>query len=202
MLAQLSTVKARLALDPIDLTFDALLLRAIEAVSARFDLETNRTLARSVDFQQEFNTRDTELIPVCYPIEVVSKFELKSSETDAWVEQANVAYLIRGNCVLSLNSAFRVPQSALCTVRVTYTGGYVLPGDPVPQPSTAGRQPVRLPADLEQAAVEQTTFWFQTRGKLGLLRQWPQGGGYEQFAETDLLPAVRAILKRHTRLVL
>ncbi len=47
MLCQLSTVKARLALLDTDTTYDALLTSAIQAVSARFEKETNRTLART-----------------------------------------------------------------------------------------------------------------------------------------------------------
>jgi hypothetical protein len=42
MLTTLATFKSRLAL--IDTTYDALLTAAIKAASARFDLETNRTL--------------------------------------------------------------------------------------------------------------------------------------------------------------
>ena len=44
MLAQLSTVKSRLALVVTD--YDDLLTNAIKAVSARFDKETNRILSR------------------------------------------------------------------------------------------------------------------------------------------------------------
>jgi len=38
---------------------------------------------------------------------------------------------------------------------VTYTAGYVLPGDTPAAGQTA------LPDDLEQAAVEQVAYWFQ-----------------------------------------
>jgi hypothetical protein len=200
MLAQLATLKARLALDPTDATHDALLARAIVAVSARFDQETNRTLGRTVDFQQEFDARDTELVAACYPIESVSKFELKTSQAGGWIDQPNLEYLIRRNCIISLSTALNL-QPVTCNLqpssaRVTYTGGYLLPGS-ADVPSATN-----LPADLEQAALEQTAFWFQTRDKLGVIRQWPKGGSYEQFADTDLLPSVRAILQRHTRFTL
>jgi hypothetical protein len=59
-----------------DTTHDDFLTRAIGAVSARFDRECNRTLARTVDATQEFAAMDTETIARCYPIEMVSKFEL------------------------------------------------------------------------------------------------------------------------------
>jgi hypothetical protein len=104
MLTQLSTVKARLGIDDVELRYDALLTNAIEAVSARFDKECNRTLARMVDATDEFSGSECELVPVCYPIESVSKFELKTSEAGGWMEQTGVEYLIRRACVVSLES--------------------------------------------------------------------------------------------------
>lgn len=210
MLTQLTTVKDRLALDPLDPlypTYDALLTRAIIAISARLDQETGRTLARTVDFKQEFDPGDTAVVAACYPIESIKRFELKLNEADGWIEEPDVEYLIRKNCIIWLASPLSSLQpetcnAPACVARVTYTGGFVLPGDPDPQPSAPGLPPTRLPADLEQAAIEQTAFWFQTRDKLGLIRQWPKGGSYEQFADPDLLPSVRAILERHTRLAL
>ena len=78
--------------------------------------------------------------------------------------------------------------------RVTYTAGYVLPGT-TPEP---GQTP--LPADLENAVIEQAAFWFQNRDKLGLIRNWPSGGTYQVFSQLDLLPNVAAVLRRYARL--
>ena len=97
MLTQLSTIKTRLALTVTD--DDDLLTNAIKAVSARFDKETNRTLSRTTTTTTyEFDADDTEILPPCYPIESVTKFELKSNETDGWSEQTGVQYLIRRPC--------------------------------------------------------------------------------------------------------
>src|SRR5213593_3412820 len=98
MLTQLSTVKTRLALTVTD--YDGILTNAIKAVSHRFDKETNRTLARSASATHEFDASDTEILPPCSPIESVTKFELKSSETDGWAEQTGVQYLIRRQCII------------------------------------------------------------------------------------------------------
>lgn len=201
MLTQLSTVKARLDLDPLDPALDALLTQAIQAVSARFDGETNRILARAENAVFEFPADENRILVPLYPVESIAKFELKSSEARRWVEQPDVEYLIAKRCVIVLNSPFRTPHSAFTLARLTYTGGYVLPGDPDPQPSSPGCDPVRLPADLEQAAIEQTVFWFQTRDKVGLLRRWPAGGSYEQYADPDLIPSVRAVLEGYRRIV-
>src|SRR5437016_986355 len=130
MLTLLSTVKSRLAINEFDLQYDAILTNAIKAISARFDRECNRTLARTVGATEEFFADQTAICPACYPIEAVTKFELKCSEAEGWLEQAGVDYLIRRSCVLSLAQPLYAPRSTLHAPqsRVTYTGGYVLPG--------------------------------------------------------------------------
>ena len=191
MLTQLSTVKARLGIDEFDLSSDAILTNAISAISVRFDKETNRALARTTSATQEFSADDTEVCLTSYPVESVTKFELKQNETEGWIEQTGVEYLIRRACVISLPSPISYLPSSVA--RATYTGGYVLPGTTV----TAGQTP--LPADLENAAVEQVAFWFQNRDKLGLTRIWFHQGTYEQFSQLDLLLPVQAVLKRYER---
>ncbi len=190
MLTQLPTVKARLGLLDTDLQYDSLLTNAIKAVSERFDRECNRRLARAENFTQEFAPDITELCAVCYPIETVSKFELKSNEGDGWLEQAGIEYLVRSRCVISLS---RPLGSSRQLGRVTYTAGYVLPG------TAAGDGQSALPADLEQAAVEQVAYWFQNRDRLGLLRVWEYNGTYRHYADLDLLRSVKAILFQYTR---
>jgi len=193
MLSTLSSLKLRLALPDLDVQYDALLTTFLTALSSRFDKETNRTLMRTVNSLHEFDAGDTEILPACYPIESVSKFELKTSEAEGWVEQTNVTYLIRRNCIVSLASPLSTLTTQPSTCRLTYTGGYVMPG------TSPGAGQTALPSDLEQAAVEQVAYWFQNRDKLGLLRHWPHQGTYLQFDKIDLLPSVTAVLKQHQR---
>jgi hypothetical protein len=195
MLTQLATVKTRLAILETDTQYDALLATAIKAASERFDRETNRRLARTENATHEFDAGGAEILPPCYPIESVSKFELKSNEADGWTEQANLEYLIRRTCVISLVSplAFSPRHSAFPLARVTYNGGYVLPGA-TPAPGQAA-----LPTVLEQAAVEQVAYWFQNRDRFGLLRMWEYHGTYRHFADLDLLQSVKAVLFQYTR---
>ena len=207
MLSQLPTLKLRLSIPDTDTTQDAMLTTALQAVSARFDKETNRTLARTVDFKQEFDNGSTEVVAACYPIESVTKFELKTSEATGWQQiQPTPDFLIRSSCIISLSSPLGYCQSAIAnaraTARITYTGGYVLPGDPDPQPSPLNPQPVRLPADLEQAALEQVAFWYQSRDTLGLKTIWPRDGAYKQFIQLPLLMSVQSVLQTHTRWLL
>ena len=76
---------------------------------------------------------------------------------------------------------------------MTYTGGYVPPGNTPDAAQTA------LPDDLQQAAVEQVAYWFRNRDSTGLLRVWPYGGVYESFLQSDLLLEVKAVLKTYER---
>jgi hypothetical protein len=190
MLTQLSTLKTRLAILDSDTTNDTLLINAIKATSARFDAECNRTLARTENCIYEFPADSIEVCCPCYPIETLSRFELKTSEASGWIEQTGVEHLIRGQCVISLA---RPLGDFRAQGRVVYTGGYVLPGTPAEVGQTA------LPADLEQGAVEQVAYWFQNRERLGLLRSWDYHATYRQFADLDLLPAVRAVLGTYAR---
>src|SRR5438128_3498538 len=128
MLTELSTIKSRLGIAEFDLQYDALLTNSIKAVSARFDNECNRTLTRTVNALYEFDSADTEILPLCYPIESVTKFELKENESSGWVEQTNIDFLIRRNCTISLLTQLSTINSQPSEARITYTGGYVMPG--------------------------------------------------------------------------
>lgn len=197
MLTQLATVKARLGIDPLDTTSDDLLTRAIAGVSARFDRECNRTFARKVDATQEFPADDTDIVARHYPVESVSRFELKNNELEDWIEQPGRMFLLREHCIISLTAPMvLIPEVSGVRpklARVTYTGGYVLPG------ATPGAGQTALPADIETAAVEQVAVWYQQRDKLGLLRHWPSGGIFQVFGQEPLLPQVSAMLQPHRR---
>ena len=83
-----------------------------------------------------------------YPIETVTKFELKTTEAEDWVEQTSVSYLLRQACIVSLTVPLSfVPQAVTPQLaRPTYTGGYVMPG------TTPSAGQTALPADLETLA--------------------------------------------------
>src|SRR6266481_1742452 len=147
MLSTLATLKTRLAIEEFNVEFDTLLTSALDAISARFDHECNRTFARAENLTHEFAGDDLEVMPQCYPIETVTKFELKENEADGWIEQTDVQYLLRRACIVSLQSPLFTLRSSLSIARITYTGGYVLPGTEPADGQTS------LPPDLEQAAI-------------------------------------------------
>jgi hypothetical protein len=195
MFTQFSTLKIRLSIDESDVQFDSILTNTLLALSHRFDSVCNRTLARTVNATHEFDAGDLEIIPPIYPIESVSKFETKPSESEGWIEQTGVDYLIRSACIISLQSRLDAQTSMLnpSVARITYTGGYVLPG------STPSAGQTALPEDIEQACIEQAASWFQNRDKLGLARNWPHEGTYQQFLNLELLPEVTAALRPYMR---
>jgi hypothetical protein len=187
MLTQLATLKTRLALTTTD--YDDLLTNAIAAVSARFEKECNRTFGRG-EVNYEFPADQTEIVLRHYPLEAVLAFELKSDEDSGWSVQTNIKFVARRGCVLSLAEPLGTWRQQ---GNVAYLGGYVLPGD-TPDP---GQTP--LPADLEQAAVEQCAAWFQNRDTLGLLTNRPHAGTYVRLSQLPLLPNVQAVLNRYRR---
>ncbi len=191
MLTQLTSVKDRLGILPADTQYDAMLTRFIEAASARFDRECGRTFARAAGAMHEFPGRAREVLPACYPVEVVTKFELKTTESEGWVEQTGVEYVVRSGCVVSLQAPLSTIEAAVG--RVTYTGGYVLPG------AVPGAGETALPADVEQAAIEQVAAWFYNKEKIGLVRHWPSSGTYVVLSQQPLLTSVAATLRRYQR---
>ncbi len=199
MLTTLATVKARLGLKADDTVDDAILNNAIDAASGRFDLECNRVFARTIDATFVFDANQRELAPRYYPIETVSAWHVKTMEAEGWVEQTGVDFLIRSGgdvpCVLSLPGPL---GSCNQLARVTFTGGYVLPGDATDY-SALDPRPATLPGSVEQACVEQVAYWYQNRNRLGVVSASAEGGSISQFSQLDLLPSVKAILKSMRR---
>ena len=191
-LATLSDLKLRLGLAESDIADDALLDSFLASVSARFEKECNRLFGRVAGATYEFPADVREIVPSLYPIESITAWHLKSNETDGWVAQTGIDFLIRRGCIVSLPSALGSWQEQ---GRMTYDAGYVLPD------ATVGTGQTVLPSDIEQAAIEQCAYWYQNRNRLGLTSISGDGGAISTFAQPDLLPNVRAVLKRHERWV-
>lgn len=154
-----------------------------------------RTFARTVDALYDFAADEAEIIPQCYPIEEVTEWAWHSIE--GAYEPVTADCLIRGHCVITLPGPLGAPG---WRAGVKYTGGYVLPGDLDPTPIPDAYPPVRLPADVEHAAVEQVAAWFLQREKVGLVRHWPSGGTFSVMENAPLLAGVSSILGKYVRL--
>jgi hypothetical protein len=127
-----------------------------------------------------------------YPIVTVTSFSLKETETDGWVVQTTPDYLINETrSIIELSSPLGNSRQL---GRVTFAGGYVLPG------GTVGAGQTALPSELAQACVEQCSYWYQRRNELGLTSV---GGTSGSIGNPDkplaLLPQVMAVVRKYER---
>ena len=194
MLTTLVAIKSRLGLDTFDTTDDPLLTNLLKHVSARFAGECNRIFDYGAALTYESRADQLNIVVDHPPIELVSKFELKSTEFEGWLLLSAIDYLLSPQKTL-IELAQPLGQSGQLG-RVTYTGGYILPGGTL---ASAGQTP--LPDDLEQACIEQVAYWYQRRAQLGLMSVSNDSGIVQQFQSSDLLPQVRAVLKHFERWV-
>jgi hypothetical protein len=199
-LATLASLKARLGVDEFETDFDAQLTNYLELVTGRFELECNRKFLRTVGDTFEFHAGLPSIIPERLPIESVSAIALKTDETEGWVAQTGVLYLIaQKGALLTFTGGPLGGDTQLG--RITYTGGYVLPGTTVDTGQTA------LPNELEHAAIEQAVYYWQNRDRLGLSSVSGEGGSIAMNPASvvkplDLLSMVLPVLKKYERLVL
>ncbi|WCJ59411.1 hypothetical protein NXS98_17095 [Fontisphaera persica] len=214
MLTQLPTLKARLGIPAYEIGHDALLADLIRFVTARFELECHRRFARRENASYDFRADALDVRVDRYPIESVSGFLLRRAGGGDWETLAEItAQISVAEAVIELGRPLGQPHEK---ARVIYTGGYVLPGNTPAAGQTA------LPDELEQAAIEQITYLFENRNRLGLVSVGGGSGAIDilrdlnllppgtsqtsgtvwfKYAQVDLLPSVRLILRHYTRLL-
>lgn len=191
MITQLSTLKSRLKIDAADTADDAILSLLITACLGLFEGYCNRAFVRTVGAQEEFQGDLMVATPRRVPIESVTGFDLKSDESTGWVAQTGVRYLIGPRRQIIVLDQRLGLESEL--VRITFTGGFVMPGTAAAAGQTA------LPPVIENAALQQITHWFQQRDRLGLSSISGEGGAVSQLASGGVIPAVKAALSSWVR---
>ena len=82
MLTQLSTIKARLGLEQFDTTDDLVHTNLLRHVSGRFAIECNRIFDYGAALTFEFRAEQINIVVDRPPIELVSQFELKTTEAE------------------------------------------------------------------------------------------------------------------------
>jgi len=193
MLTQLTTIKTRLRLNSFDLDDDPFLTGLIQHASGRFARECNRIFDRGAGVIFEFRADEMNVSPDRYPLESVAGFDLKSTEGEGWIAQSGIDYLVSPeNCLIELAAPLGTSRQK---GRVTFTGGYVLPG------TTADADQTALPDEIEQACLDQVVYWYENRHRLGLLSTAGEGGSVQQMKGLDLLPHVQAVLRKYERWV-
>jgi hypothetical protein len=191
MLCELNDLKTRLKIAEADVVDDAVLEGFIAAVSGRFAKECNRQFAYAAGATFEFRADEMDLLVDRFPLITVSAFHLKSTEAEGFVVQTSPDYLLNPTkSIIELASCLGTSRQI---GRVTFTGGYVLPG------GTVGAGQTALPDEVEQAAIEQCAYFFQRKDQLGLTSVSGGDGSISQFSALDLLPPVKAMLKKYER---
>ena len=178
MLTTLAKVKTRLGIS--DATQDALLTQTIEAVSARFDGETGRTLEYAVA-AQEIARGDEVLIPLrAYPLDSITQFEVHTwaDGWEVWPDPVNYTTGPFG-AIVHLEAPLATGDDM---VRITYNGGYQA-----------------IPPNLEHACIEQVAFQFQLRQYSGVFRVESGTNTYLEVADRLWVPSVRRVLKQFRR---
>src|SRR5258708_2054936 len=94
MLTQLATLKSRLGLDHSDTTHDLLLTSLLKHVSARFAAECNRAFDYGAVLTYEFHADQLNIVVDHPPIQAVTQFDLKTSESAGWILQSAIDYLL------------------------------------------------------------------------------------------------------------
>lgn len=192
MLCELLDLKTRLKIAEADVVDDAVLESFIAGVSGRFARECNRTFDYSATATYDFRADEMDLVVDRWPLVSVTSFALKGTETLGWVVvDPTPDYLINGpRSIVELAAPLGTSREM---GRVTFAGGYVLPG------GTVGTGQTALPDEVEQAAIEQCAFYYRNKDTLGLAGVSGAGGSISKLATADLLPTVQAVLNKYER---
>jgi hypothetical protein len=191
ILTTLSAIKSRIGLGEEDVQDDAVLTNLLSLVSGWFELDTNRSFEYSAAATEEFPANETEIACARYPINVsvAATFKLLLNNTDGWVSQTGVSYVVRRACVLSLSSPL---GGASGQGQAIYAGGYILPG------GSAVEGVDSLPAEIEQAIIEQVVSMYRNRDRFGVESVSAQGGSLA-VARPDWLPFAQAMVDKYRR---
>jgi uncharacterized phiE125 gp8 family phage protein len=191
-LARLTELRERLGIE--DSVDDMLLTRLLAAFTAHAEQLCNRQFDRQAAATYRFDGDATEVLLDRFPVESITTLALREAGESTWTTQTDVAY--RLNEAAGLLSLVDGPMGTRRDdARVTFAGGYVLPG------ATVGSGQTALPKDLEHAALEQCAHWYRQRDRLGL-SSVSGDGSVSLPPGLHLLPSVEEILKPYRRLVL
>lgn len=191
----LADVKDRLGLTDTD--HDSTINRIISGLEEIFNSHTKRSLIVSAaDVTEYFTGLGSYLQLNRYPIvSITSVKEAYGYDFDsASALSENTAYrkVAKGKNGI-LYRVFSTWLSVEDTIQVIYRGGYCAAGQ------TPGEGEFAMPADMREAAIEQTTFLFKRRDDIGLSGVGFEGGSISKFSAIDLLPMVKKVLDKYRR---
>ena len=154
-LALIADLKNRLSLP--DATDDALLQRFLDWASAAAEGYCNRAFAYVASDTYIFSADRCSVVLPRYPVVNISLIETQQNSLAAWATQSVDYTLRQASGILDLQSQLGTRTQL---ARITYSGGYVLPGN------TPGVGQTALPGDLENSIIEQAAAWYVQRNSL------------------------------------
>ena len=178
-------------------------------VAAMLESFCNRKLARASDDLYETNADRLVVVLPRYPVEAISKVEVRSNIEEGWQDQGDPDQLLFNRRdeagIVDIGGWLGGRYQRL---RFTYTGGYWFEtleptddGFPSTMPDTA----TALPADLKFAWLQQCAEAWKVRAKLGIaITAQPvdprtQAMLARSLDSLPLLPEVQAILRSYMR---
>jgi len=175
-----------------DTQFDALLTGLLMGVSSRFENDCHRGLTRQEAIVEILDGGRPSICLFRYPIESVT--EVVQSRTQDWDNGDVMTEPLSYTTDKKSGILHRYPLRWLPwkqSIRVTYTGGFVLPGD------TVGEGQIALPEDIQFAVLEQCRYLWLRRKELGM-ESVGMGSGTWTLANKDpWLPSVASVIRRY-----
>jgi len=178
--------------------YDAQITALGLGVAASLETFCNRKFARVTDDLFETTADRQRLVVLRYPIETISKIEIRDDLSIGWVDQGTV-----NDVLFNLREAAGLLEFAgylgasFSRIRITYTGGYWF--DTTEDASgTLPSGAAALPGDLKLAWLTQCEFLWGQRDKLGInIAEKPTPS--PALAQVELLPAVKQMIRTYVR---
>lgn len=194
----ISQIKVRLGIT--DTSADAVLAGVIAGVSAQFEAHCSRRLFRPAAAVTEYHNggwdgQQSVVYLDYYPAVVITtvKEGLLHDYDDALTANDDYIFDDRRGRLIAASGCWLAGDDA---VQVVYVGGYT---DPSTTPLPTGE--VYVPAEIQEAGIQQSCFNYQRRLELGLSGV-SAGGNVSAYAQDELLPGVKAMLAPYRRVLL
>lgn len=193
----LSDVKDRLGIESTDNDHDATLNRILTGIEAIFNGYTGRSLiVNAADVTEYYTGLSNYLQLARYPIVSVTSIK-ESYDYDfdsATALTANTDYRqVKGGKNGVLYRTFTSWLTLEDGIEIVYRGGYCAAG------LTPGTGEVAMPADLREAAIQQSSLIFKRKDDIGLSGAGFKGESFNKFTAMTLLPMVKDTLDRYRR---
>lgn len=191
----LADVRDRLGLGDTD--NDSTINRIIVGIESVFNRFTSRYLVlNAVDVTGYFTACGPRFQLNRYPVVAITSikesYDYDFDSADALTADTDYRLVRQGKNGILYRINTNWPQIEE-GIQVVYRGGYC------PAGQTPGESEFAMPADLREAAIEQTSFIFKRKDDIGLSGVGFEGGSISKFSAIDLLPIVKKILETYRK---